>query len=124
MICPNCGSKMFESFRTWKCSKDCNKQSNKADVSQEVIDFLIKQGIDIQYIIPGATFSFLDDFYQVNHRFSTGALLSLGYYGPIWGVCGIPEKAQAIVVEPPTEANGKVLIVKLLPMKDCIGEKK
>ncbi len=79
MICPNCGSKMFESFRTWKCSKDCSKKSNKAGVSQEVIDWIKNHTLagQICTIIPGLSLDICTSYLEKSDVFNVGDLLTL-----------------------------------------------
>ena len=79
MICPNCGSNMVQLFRTWKCSKDCNKQSNKAGVSQEVIAWIKQYTFagQICTIIPGLALDISTSYLEESDKCNVGDLLTL-----------------------------------------------
>lgn len=119
MICPNCGSKMFESFRTWKCSKDCSKKKI-SKVHKEVTDWILRNNgvCDTSKAIPGILIDINPNYVALQYLYKTGDFVTI--LGDIW-YPSIFQKDIPFgkVIEIKIDSKGAGwLVVELLPKKD------
>ena len=119
MICTNCGSKMFESFRTWKCSKDCSKKKI-SKVYKEVTDWILRNNgvCDTSKAIPGILIDISSRYVALQYDYKTVDFVTIkeDIWYPIIFQKDIP---FGKVIKWQLDSKGAGwLVVELLPRKD------
>lgn len=80
MICPNCGSKMDQLFRTWKCYKNCKPKTRLNKVKylpKEVETHIINSGFAVPYFIEEEKYILDTTAYDSADSYSIGTLVTL-----------------------------------------------